>query len=75
MNRRLFLRPMYGLFGRRGSRLVLFAFSGVLHELGLSFPAGGGWGLPLGYFLLQGVLWLLRKSVFALPTAVGRRSG
>ena len=56
MNRRLLLRPMYGLFGRRGSRLVLFALSGVLHELALSFPAGGGWGQPLGYFLLQSVL-------------------
>jgi alginate O-acetyltransferase complex protein AlgI len=36
--------------------LVLFALSGFLHELAISFPAGGGWGLPLGYFLLQGVL-------------------
>jgi alginate O-acetyltransferase complex protein AlgI len=42
--------------GRRGSRFALFALSGVLHELGLSFPAGGGWGFPLGYFLIQGAL-------------------
>jgi membrane bound O-acyltransferase family protein len=25
MNRRMLLQPMYGLFGRRGSRLMLFA--------------------------------------------------
>jgi alginate O-acetyltransferase complex protein AlgI len=56
MNRRLWLRSAYRLLGRRGSRLVLFALSGALHEAGLSFPAGAGWGLPMGYFLLQGVL-------------------
>ena len=56
MNQRLFLRPFYGYFGRRGSRFALFALSGLLHELALSFPAGAGWGLPLGYFLLQGAL-------------------
>ncbi|MBI3721190.1 MAG: hypothetical protein HY248_01440 [Fimbriimonas ginsengisoli] len=56
MNRGLFLRRMYRYFGKPGSRFALFALSGVLHELGLSFPAGAGWGLPLGYFLLHGAL-------------------
>lgn len=56
MNQRLFLRGAYRYFGKRGSRFALFALSGLLHELALSFPAGAGWGLPLGYFLLQGVL-------------------
>lgn len=56
MNRRFLLRPLHGYFGKRGSRFALFALSGVLHELGLSFPAGAGWGRPLGYFLLQGAL-------------------
>jgi alginate O-acetyltransferase complex protein AlgI len=56
MNRRLFLRPLYALFGKRRSRFALFALSGLLHELALSFPAGAGWGLPLGYFLLHGAL-------------------
>ena len=56
MNRRLFLRPLCCYFGKRGSRFALFVLSGVLHELGLSFPAGAGWGLPLGYFVLHGAL-------------------
>jgi alginate O-acetyltransferase complex protein AlgI len=56
MNRRLFLRPLYRTFGKRGSRFALFALSGVLHELALSWAAGAGWGLPLGYFLLHGAL-------------------
>jgi len=56
MNQHLFLRPVYRIAGRRGSRFLLFGLSGVLHELALSFPVGAGWGFPLGYFLLQGVL-------------------
>jgi alginate O-acetyltransferase complex protein AlgI len=56
MNRHFFLRPLYRHLGKSGSRFALFALSGVLHELAVSFPAGGGWSLPLGYFLLQGAL-------------------
>jgi alginate O-acetyltransferase complex protein AlgI len=56
MNQRLFARTLYRRLGKTGSRLALFALSGLLHELALSFPAGGAWGLPLGYFLLQGAL-------------------
>jgi hypothetical protein len=56
MNQRLFLRRLYRYFGKGGSRFALFALSGVLHELALSFPAGAGWGLPLGYFLMHGAL-------------------
>jgi len=56
MNRRLFLRPLGRRFGPRGAGFALFVLSGVLHEAALSFPARGGWGLPLGYFLLQYIL-------------------
>jgi alginate O-acetyltransferase complex protein AlgI len=56
MNRVFLLRPACRRLGRRGSRFLLFALSGILHELALSFPAGAGWGMPLAYFLLQGVL-------------------
>ena len=51
MDRRLFLRPLHRFFGSRGARFALFALSGLLHELALSFPAGAGWGLRLAYFL------------------------
>ena len=61
MNRRFFLRPLYRYCGKSGAPVAVFALSGVLHELALSFPAGAGWGLPLGYFLLQGVLVAIEK--------------
>jgi len=61
MDRRLFLRPLHRFFGSRGARFALFALSGLLHELALSFPAGAGWGLPLAYFLLHGALVALEE--------------
>src|SRR4029077_14337697 len=51
INRRIFLRPLHRYLTGPGSRFALFALSGVLHEMGISFPAAGGWGMPLAYFL------------------------
>ena len=56
MNERLLLRPLHRRLGRNTSRLALFALSGLLHEAGLSWPAGAGWGLPFAYFMLQGLM-------------------
>ena len=62
MNQRLFLRPLRRRLGPGATRFALFALSGLLHELALSFPAGAGWGLPLAYFLLQGALvWVEQR--------------
>lgn len=56
MGRLLFLRPLHKKFGARGGVFGVFVISGLLHEMGLSYPAGAGWGGPLLYFLLHGVL-------------------
>lgn len=55
MNRMLFQPLLPSSLGADGKVVALFLLSGLLHELALSFPAGGGWGGPLLYFLVQGL--------------------
>jgi len=74
MNRRLFLRPFHRCFGKPGSRFALFAVSGALHELGLSFPAGAGW-VCLWVISCCRARWLLWNGGSVLPTAPGPGSG
>ena len=42
------LGPSWGVF-------YTFLFSGLIHELAISLPAGAGYGLPTLYFLIQAV--------------------
>lgn len=63
MNRLLFRPLLKPLLGRQGTVVALFLISGLLHELALSFPAGAGWGGPLAYFALHGVLMLVETRL------------
>ena len=56
-------KPIAKRWGRGAALAATFLFSGLLHELAISFPAGGGWGLPTLYFALQGVfVWAERHG-------------
>ncbi|MCC6738036.1 MAG: membrane bound O-acyl transferase family-domain-containing protein [Planctomycetia bacterium] len=60
LSRQLILTPL-----RRTPRLALFAvfaISGLVHELVISVPARGGWGLPTAWFLAQGAVLGAEKS-------------
>lgn len=35
---------------------LIFIISGLLHEIAFSYPAQGGWGKPLLYFVIHGLL-------------------
>lgn len=50
----IFFRPFARSLGTTRATLTAFLISGVIHELVISLPAGAGYGLPAGYFLLQG---------------------
>ena len=50
----LLFRRLAHSFGAACATLGSFLLSGLLHELVISLPAAGGYGLPTGYFLLQG---------------------
>ncbi|HWB61838.1 MAG TPA: MBOAT family protein, partial [Chthoniobacteraceae bacterium] len=48
--------------GTRGATLLTFFISGLIHELVITLPAGGGYGLPTAYFTLQGAGLLCEHS-------------
>jgi hypothetical protein len=55
-------RPVARRWGAAAGILATFFFSGILHEVLLSVPVGGGYGLPAAYFMLQGLLVLAERK-------------
>jgi hypothetical protein len=53
--------------------MAAFLFSGLIHELVISVPAGGCYGFPTAYFLLQFAGMQVERS--AVGTRLGLRSG
>lgn len=43
--------------------LATFLFSGVIHDLAISVPAGAGFGRPTLYFLIQGIAILIERKL------------
>jgi alginate O-acetyltransferase complex protein AlgI len=54
--------PTRKKFGTTTGSFFVFLVSGLIHELVISLPARGGYGLPTLYFALQGVAALLERS-------------
>lgn len=61
---RFVFRPLVRRIGVQYAGIAAFVASGAIHELVISLPAGGGWGLPTIYFLLQGCGVALERSRF-----------
>jgi len=61
--------PLRQRIGVGAATLATFVASGLIHELVISVPAGGGYGLPTGYFVLQGL------GIAGERTTLGRRLG
>lgn len=56
-------KPVARRWGAAWGTMAAFLFSGLLHDLLLSVPVGGGYGLPTLYFLLQGILVLVERRL------------
>ncbi|MAG58655.1 MAG: hypothetical protein CMJ83_20390 [Planctomycetes bacterium] len=56
-------RPLKRPFGATPATVVAFLFSGLLHEIAISLPVRGGYGLPLVYFVLHGILMQVETAL------------
>jgi Membrane bound O-acyl transferase family len=60
---RLIFQPVRSRSGVVTATLLSFFASGLIHELVISLPARGGYGLPTCYFVLQGLGVLFERSM------------
>ncbi|MEX2216464.1 MAG: DCC1-like thiol-disulfide oxidoreductase family protein [Phycisphaeraceae bacterium] len=51
--RDLVVKPLHRRIGAGRAMLLVFLFSGLIHDLVISLPSGAGFGLPTAFFLLQ----------------------
>ncbi len=64
--------PLARAFGATKAAFAVFLFSGLLHEMVISLPARGGFGLPTLYFTVQGAGLLGERSRLGRKLGLGR---
>ncbi len=70
---RFLFRPVLRNTSASAATMLVFLASGLIHDLLLSVPARGGYGLPTLYFLLQGIGILFEHGPLARKIGLNRR--
>lgn len=58
----LIFRPTHRILGAGVAGFFVFVVSGLIHDLVISLPSNGGYGLPTLYFVLQGTGVTIERS-------------
>ena len=66
-------RPLHRRIGPAAAGFLVFVVSGLIHDLVISLPARGGYGLPTAYFVIQGLGVMMERS--ALGRSLGLQHG
>jgi len=69
----LIFRPAQKHIGASLAGLLVFVLSGLIHDLVISLPARGGYGLPTAYFIVQGLGVLVERSALVRPTGLQKK--
>jgi len=69
---RFLFRPLTRMLNPRFALLFGFVVSGVVHEIVITVPAGGGYGGPTLYFCLQGLGIALEHTRFGKRIGLGQ---
>ena len=64
--------PLHRKIGASLAGFLVFVLSGLIHDLVISVPARGGYGLPTLYFVLQGLGVMLERSRFGKSVGLGK---
>jgi alginate O-acetyltransferase complex protein AlgI len=70
---RFLFHPLKRLLGPRPAILLAFLVSGLVHDLVISVPSGGGYGCPTAYFLIEAAGIITERS--RLGRMAGLRKG
>lgn len=69
---RVIFRPVSKRLGKTAALWSVFLFSGLVHDLVISVPAGGGYGLPTLFFLIQALAIEVEHSALGKKLGLGR---
>jgi alginate O-acetyltransferase complex protein AlgI len=72
MTARVVYRPLVERVGKGGATFGAFLLSGLLHELAISVPVQAGYGLPMRYFTLHGLLVVIEGRLARAGRPVDR---
>jgi hypothetical protein len=72
LTHRFLFRPLTPRLGARGALVAGFVFSGLIHDFVISLAAGGGYGLPTLYFLINGAAMFAERSRLGRKLGLGR---